>query len=777
MAIYEKTENCKLAVLTQELAKVDYKIDRTTKITEANKMIEQKLSEKTDGFTPTKEQLISRDTSLLPTPLLTPPPSHFQVDASGLYQSIKPTPALALSPILLEKQELRLDVDGYYPQMVVSGTIFASISNTIQWIANLTPINSNLWSGNIWYKDGDISIFPYTNVEIQVTHSWLHNQQSATVTFSGGGTPQLVCNFKYRSPYFHPVEFEFDSVEGTTAVTAIETHAHPNRPPSLPSENLSIEQVFARAGFDVRKSGSDNVIPITEAGADAEWSDMEMHDAMQIYWSRFANKPQWSMWVLFASLHETGTRLGGIMFDDIGPNHRQGTAIFNDSFIKNAPAGDANSDAWVQRMRFWTACHEMGHSFNLAHSSQKQHPPEWGTAWIPLANEPEARSFMNYPHNVSGGQTAFFADFEYRFSDGELLFMRHAPARFVQMGNANWFDHHGFQQANLSPEPTLNLELRVNRKTALFEFLEPVMLELKLTNISSQPQLIEEKLLAMLDHMIVMIKKDGKPARQWAPYAQYCWQHQLRALMPGESVYESLFVSAGKNGWDVAEPGYYTIQVALRLDEQEQDLVSNPLRLRIAPPRDYDEEFLAQDFFSEEVGRILTFDGSQVLNQGNKTLHEVTEKLSDRLVAIHAQVALGNSMAYNYKQLMMPNVKPAKKREGKEITVKEPANPQEAHQRLSKALMDKSNEAAKTLGHIDYNYYITRFSKWLAERGNTQEAVKVENNLYQTLSDRNVLDRVLQNIKKRSEEYEHQQIDKAKADSTRHVNSDFDEVG
>ena len=66
---------------------------------------------------------------------------------------------------------------------------------------------------------------------------------------------------------------------------------------------------------------------------------------------------------------------------------------------------------------------------------------------MPLADEPEARSFMNYPYNVAGGQAAFFADFEFRFSDQELLFIRHAPERFVQMGNAAWFDHHGFEEA------------------------------------------------------------------------------------------------------------------------------------------------------------------------------------------------------------------------------------------------------------------------------------------------------------------------------------------
>ena len=111
-----------------------------------------------------------------------------------------------------------------------------------------------------------------------------------------------------------------------------------------------------------------------------------MHDAMQTYWSRFENRPQWALWILNAGLHDSGTSLGGIMFDDIGPNHRQGTAIFNDSFIDNAPPGDVAPEGWRQRMKFWTICHEMGHAFNMAHSWQKA----LGTSWMPLSNDPEA---------------------------------------------------------------------------------------------------------------------------------------------------------------------------------------------------------------------------------------------------------------------------------------------------------------------------------------------------------------------------------------------------
>ena len=71
---------------------------------------------------------------------------------------------------------------------------------------------------------------------------------------------------------------------------------------------------------------------------------------------------------------------------------------------------------------------------------------------------------MNYPYNVPGGQTAFFADFQFRFSDLELLFVRHAPFRFVQMGNADWFDHHAFEQARVSPEPKMSLEIGTARQ-------------------------------------------------------------------------------------------------------------------------------------------------------------------------------------------------------------------------------------------------------------------------------------------------------------------------
>jgi hypothetical protein len=662
----------------------------------------------------------------------------------------KPTEAqMALFPFMSE--ELSLDVDGRYPLLVASGTISRFLAARVHWVANLQPGPAlHQWQGTIWFKDGDAASFPYTNVDIEVVSSLFPSQRRATATFSGGGAVQRQRVFKYASSYHHPVEFEFDCTADAKPVLEIQTYAHPNHPASLPNEALSIPKVYMRAGFNVKTSPNPSIIPLSGAGADGKWSDMEMHDAMQVYWSRFANKSQWALWTFFAALHEQGTSLGGIMFDDIGPNHRQGTAIFTESFISQPPANDPDPQAWINRMKFWTACHEMGHAFNLAHSWQKS----LGTSWIPLANEPEARSFMNYPYNVAGGQTTFFSNFEFRFSDAELLFMRHAPERFVEMGNANWFDHHGFEQANVSQEPTFKLEARINRAKPEFEFLEPVVLDLKLSNLTTQPQIVHERVLSMLDHMTIVIKKHGQEARTFHPYAQYCWQPQSRVLDAGQSTYESLFISAGANGWDIAEPGYYTVQIALHLEGE--DIISNALRLRIAPPRSYEEEYIAQDYFSDDVGRILRFDGSRHLLKGIDTLQEASERLADRRVALHSKIALGNAISREFRSLDLSGTSATLKSAsdaGANLRLLK-ADVPAGRAMLADALTSNPNLAAETLSHIDYHYYSDSFSDMLADQGMPAEAAKVQDELFNTLARRNVKPQVLDSIKAKQASYE-----------------------
>jgi hypothetical protein len=628
----------------------------------------------------------------------------------------RPAPA-GLFPI--RREEIRLDVDGRYPQMAVSGTIRGFLVARTHWIAQLRRIGPSRWSGPIWYKDGAPASFAYTAVDVTATRSPFPSSRSVKITFSGGGLPNRTVVYGFSSAYFRTANLEFDFQAGEVADTQINTCAHPVRPASLPCENLTVPMVFQRAGCQVTTNPSSSV----PAPPGTTWSDTEMHDAMQIHWSRFANNAQWAMWVFYASLHESGTNLGGIMFDDIGPNHRQGTALFVDSFIAQPPANDPNPAAWIDRMRFWTAVHEMGHAFNLAHSWQKA----LGTPWVPLANEPEARSFMNYPYFVAGGQAAFFANFEYRFSNPELLFIRHAPERFVQMGNAAWFDHHGFSEAAVPEMPTLELELRVNREEARYEFMEPVWLELKLTNTGDQPRLVDADVLDA-DSLTVILKKEGKEARQLVPFRQKCIQPATKVLMSGESIYGTVLASAGLNGWDVAEPGTYLIQTAAHVGDE--DVVSAPFVLRIAPPISRDEEYAAGDVFTQETARLLVFGGSRYLEHGNDVLREVVERFPERRIALHARVALGSPMTLDYKLLVPTD-------DGLELEVV-PAEPDEAAKLIEPALVEESEAAAESFGHIRYRTIAERVAVRLAAAGAEPAAARTIDSAIDTLGERKV---------------------------------------
>lgn len=629
--------------------------------------------------------------------------------------------ALTPLPIGFEREELRLDVDGQYPQMAASGVLQRGFSSRVHWIARLEADGANAWTGRIWYKDGDTAALPHTTVRITAVRSFFANQREATVTFSGSASPRTR-TLSFSSFYFHKAEFEYDNEVGAAPMLDIDTGSHPNRPAGMPTGNLTIETVYRRSGFDAARNAAATAIPNDGPDPNATWSDAEMHDAMQTYWSRFANAPQWALWVLFAKRHDIGSSLGGIMFDDIGPNHRQGTAVFTDSFVATPPAGDPAPAAWVDRMMFWTAVHEMGHAFNLAHSWQKH----LGTPWIPLSSEPEARSFMNYPFRVAGGQSAFFADFEFRFSDPELVFMRHAPERFVQQGNADWFDHHGFEGAAMDPEGSFHLQLRVDRSRPIFDFLEPIVLELRLTNLSGAPKIAPADLLEDAAHMTVVVKRDGRPTRQWLPFAHYCRKAETTVLMPGDSRTESLFVSAGRNGWDLAEPGLYTIQVAIEVEGY--DVVSEPLRLRVTPPRGYDEELVAQDVFTDDAGRVMAFDGSRALEAGNDAWRSLVDRLPKSRAAVHARVALALPEGRDYRCLRIDAPAAATAIDGEaakaafEVVRKDAEGCRKA---LDKALVADADMAAETLGRADFEYYTAAYAGWLKDNGDKAAAKKV----------------------------------------------------
>lgn len=139
-------------------------------------------------------------------------------------------------------------------------------------------------------------------------------------------------------------------------------------------------------------------------------------------------------------------------------------------------------------------------------------------------------------------------------------------------------------------------------------------------------------------------------------------------------------------------------------------IVSAPLNIRILPPTGYEEERIAQDFFSHSVGRVLAFDGSRFHTQGINVLREVAEALPGRRVTCHAKVALGLSLASDKKILRLSSDR--KKR----IEVVKAA-PDESKKLLSSALLGDSGDISSTLSHVDYNDYMHSFIDLLENIG------------------------------------------------------------
>lgn len=663
--------------------------------------------------------------------------------AAGISGAVAEAPHAAVvleeSALSLLREELRVDVDGLYPTMTVSGAIIRLFGGSLTWIARVAWNQAAAaYVGPISYRDGVSALVPHTDIRVKLTGSWLTGGMKAHVTYVGGGQPDLHRSYDYERGHFREVSIEYDCASDATAVTSYNLSAHANRPADLPHTTLTIEDAFSRQGIRMGNVGSSDIIPISEADTDRKWSDIEMHDAMQVHWSRFKEQAQWQVWTLFAGEHERGRGLGGIMFDDIGTAQRQGCAVFSNSFISDPPPdGDPNPAAFVQRMRFWTAVHEIGHTFNLAHAWRKSR----GTPWIPLADEPEARSFMNYPYFVSGGTDAFFANFYYRFSEDELLFLRHAPTRFVRQGDAAWFDHHGFEQARRASAGALQLTLRVNRDTTRYQSLEPVIAELKLKNVSNVTVVVDRYCLHS-DDLAIIINPERAPARQWLPYARYCYRAEPHILQPGQSLYAQCFLSAGRDGWYLTEPGRYHVYAALRTPAGHA--LSVPLNLQIDPPASREEERLSPDVFTDEVGRVLAFGGSRVLDEANGTLRGAMERLAQRPIATHAAAALAHVTSTPGRVLV------DRDDADRRFELAEPA-PKDAEPMIERAYGDL-NAAADTLGHIRLTEQIEQVATGLAKAGERREAAALTDRLAATLADRQVLPSVVQRIREQSEE-------------------------
>lgn len=402
-------------------------------------------------------------------------------------------------------------------------------------------------------------------------------------------------------------------------------------------KEVTVESALAAAGFETFEVGQVSEVPPPPT----PWGTAQLHALMQDHAQASLARSAWELHLLLLS-RPSRNGLLGIMFDTTANLPRQGSAVFAEEIRRLANV--------FERKLIQTTVHELGHGLNLAHRFER----EVGRA--------DSTSFMNYDWLYRGGgrQEEFWSRFNFTFDRDELEFLRHAPRLALIPGGrafhsvSYWSEGNGgympyFPEVRITE---LDLTLRGPTGGLVFDFLQPIFMEVELTNRTGQTLNIPRWWLDPKSGVLSIVVRritggsDGE-ARHWVPVMQRCRDHvpQIADLVPdGGSMRRNLNLTFGVGGFAFAEPGEYEVQAVVSLPNQVQRrefiVPSNSLRIRVAYPKTREEEEDALVLLRNDVGLYFALGGSRALDKARDDLEEVrarrqgkSRKIRDPIVA------------------------------------------------------------------------------------------------------------------------------------------------
>jgi hypothetical protein len=691
-------------------------------------------------------------------------PAAPEIEEERVEEALAAPPARAaiptVPPILLRKRlvhgryrsvaigwqlDLRVDVDGLRPMNRVSGDFFSTSGATTTYFGSFVVDAPTITTTGGQVRIEGLGTYtwaagaPFVRVTIPRVPFPLQNRPATVQFITPPSTPgaSYVCAFS--SPYFRTVQWEEDSVAGVVPFISYDTGSLP-QPPGSMARVLTVPKAYAEAGIELQVAGAPDVVPIGEAGAGAAptWNDSELHAAMVNHFSLFANLPQWRVWLLVATSYDgAGTR--GIMFDYSDAFQRQGCAVFYDA-IKG-------TDAASQRAQLRTYVHELGHTFNLLHSWQKNlaTPPQ------PLGDNGGLgdKSWMNYTWKYQptppapGGDAAYWAAFPFQFTENELVHLRHGFYKDTIMG-ANPF---GTGAADVDPElfdePVVDnsgLRLELRSKDA-FEYGEPVVIELKLGATDLRGRDTHGYLHPQDDFVNIAIRQPSGRTVLYRPLMRRCVDESRTVhLDPGQpAIYDSAYVGFGRDGSYFDQPGQYALR-AQYIAADGSRLTSPVLRVRVRAPASREDERVGELLLGEEQGQILALLGSdsEALRRGNEALDTVIEEHGEHPLAVYARLAKGINAGRDFKHLSAE----------KKLRIRD-AQPAESIKHLSAVEVASANNQG--VDNITLNMAMRRLAHAEARAGHPDKAAKVMDRMVGIFSDKQLNPQVLQKVRGQAE--------------------------
>ncbi|WP_205525606.1 hypothetical protein [Pyxidicoccus trucidator] len=563
------------------------------------------------------------------------------------------------------------------------------------------------------------------------------------------GTP-ITYHCARRSSAFRELQLEIDvckSVNREPLLPSCDTHAHGIHPDGLPRRTLTFESVYREAGVEVKLMREGGVLDDSTSSL-SRWSPAELHDAMETHYSQYGKTwPAWRMWGLMAGTFDEPA-VGGIMFDAAAAfggageaPERQGFALFRDhTWFRDLVPGVPSTQAQAAAMRhfLYTYIHEAGHAFNFLHSWNK--------------SRPDSLSWMNYDwrYDQRNGPDSFWGNFLFRFDDDELLHLRHGDRAAVIMGGDPWSSGGHLEapaEAMTLLEGDAPVELRI-RSREVFDFMEPVTVELRLRNLLPDLPLEMDTLLQPEQGGVtVFIRGPDGQLRTYSPVLCKLATPRMRKLMPrdqgapGEDRYsEEVFLDYGSTGFYFDQPGEYLVR-AVYQGTGDLLIPSNVHRLRVGVPRGREEDRRAQDFFTHAVGLSLYLGGSRspFLRKGMDTLEDVADRYKDSPLGAQAALTVANSRA-----------RPFHRREDSRIVRTHEAEPEVALD-LSGRALDVYRRQRSPAFNLTQHRVAEQRAKLLAGMERKDEAKQELTTLEGDLRDKGVNDVVLRSIREKRE--------------------------
>jgi hypothetical protein len=492
--------------------------------------------------------------------------------------------------------------------------------------------------------------------------------EPATAQIIHWGTHKTTFSCTRTSAFLRTVDLEIDRISGTELPRPFNTYSVAERPPTLPALDLDILSAYRRAGIDMRIISDSEVFEAAEAGGDLTWDEDELHNAMKHHFSQWRDAPQWKLYLLLATHFRLYPQylVTGIMYDSESrdpkdPFPRQGAAAFYSS-MKSSGAWGELPPAEFDRNYLRTCVHELGHALNLLHSFDK--------------DRPESTSWMNYPwrypygYNLPPGWDGthqYWQNCTFEFDAEEICHLRHHALMEVIPGGAAFGALGHDQSLTMASTPEqqqaapVALYVRTRPERTLFQFAEPVSVELKLKNQTPGPMIVPDMLNPEFGLLELFVRDPGGQVQPYKPLFKLCGEARAQGLPPGEKLYESAFLTYGAGGFYFEEPGEYLIWAVYTAGGLR--LRSNALRIRVAYPRSSDEEEMALRTFGQEQGHVLYMRGAEHLQAGSDQLREVVERFPATPLARYIHYCFGNGQAHPFKDVVSGKVRPAQLQE------------------------------------------------------------------------------------------------------------------